>query len=880
MSRLAAFLVPCCLWTTHAYAQPIEDITVTAAPSARSPTTTTILSGSDIANSGASSLGSLLDELPSFGTQGVNGAQNDGGDGAYFVELRNLNFDRTLVLVNGKRFVLSGIQTDEAVDLNNIPLAFIDHVEVLRDGTQPQYAADAVAGVVNVVLKDQIEGVHLDSYGAAATAGGAGTEDISLTGGHDFGRSHIAFGLDAYNRDPVLQSSRDWAADPIASAAFTPSGTQLLYGIPATLGGHAVGEGVNAVSLGGARSAAYDPTRDDFNAAPDRYLQGGLQRASAYVDGDAAVNDAVSADGELLFTDRRATTRLPPQTLGLNGTVKYPDGFVIPASNPFNPYGTAVSLERVVGEAGNQETTTSGSVWRVLGGLEGSLGAWDWAVSFDHGQSFSRYDTTNDIDLSRALRSVDEAPYADWFGPGSLSAQWVSAIDYTGKTQSEYSETIGQARIGGPIAPLPGGQARITFGAERRFESGSTTVDAVTALGDQAGPDASPTSGGYDTYEVYTTLDLPLLRDLPAIERLDVQLAARETATSRYGSFATLRAILDYAPVRGLHVHAVTGTARRPPVITEAFGGISASQQQVADPCDTANGLRGNAVVAANCASQGLGPGFVQSSPLIQVESGGDAHLRPEQSENETLGVTITPPSLPWLDLSVDYYHYRIQDAIDSLADSNPNLIPDICYESAHLSSPLCGLITRICGGGNAGQIGNILALDQNVGTIKTQGLEFGATADRKLPGGVQLRVESQTNWLLDFRLRTVGENAFTQYAGTFPGLGAGGSYARVKSRTTADLDWGQWSAGWTSRFISGARVLGQAADTPYSTAPNVFYEDVELTRRFKRVTAMVGADNLLDRRPPTLIDGETNTSTPTYDVVGRLVWARLVYDF
>ena len=173
------------------------------------------------------------------------------------------------------------------------------------------------------------------------------------------------------------------------------------------------------------------------------------------------------------------------------------------------------------------------------------------------------------------------------------------------------------------------------------------------------------------------------------------------------------------------------------------------------------------------------------------MESGSDAHLHPEQSDNETLGVSITPPSLPWLDLSVDYYHYRIQDAIDSLADSDPNLIPDLCYESAHLSSPICGLITRIGGGGNAGQIGNILALDQNVGTIKTQGLEFGATATRKIPGGVQLRVDSQTNWLLDFRLRTVGENAFTQYAGTFPGLGAGGSYARVKSRTTADLDWG-----------------------------------------------------------------------------------------
>ena len=877
---LTAILGACAAAAPRARAQPAEAITVTAAPSARSATTTTILSSSDIANSGASSLGSLLDQLPAFGSQGVNGAQNDGGFGEYFIDLRNLNFDRTLVLVDGKRFVLSGIQTDEAVDLNNIPLAFIDHVEVLRDGTQPQYAADAVAGVVNVVLKDQVEGVRLEGYGGAASAGGAGTTDISLTGGRTFQDGHIALGLNGFDREPVLQSDRAWAADPIASATFGPAGIERLFGTPATLGGHAVGDGVDAVALGGGRTAAYDPTRDFYDSAPDRYLQGGLVRASAYLDGDAMLTDNISADAELLFTDRRATTLLPPQTLGLTGTVKRPDGFVVPASDPFNPFDTAVSLERVVGEAGDQQTTTSGPVWRVLGGLEGRLGAWDWSLSFDYGQSFSRYDTSNDINLTRALQSVAAPPYANWFGLGSLSPAEVSAIDYTGRTQSEYSETIGQASLGGPVGRLPGGDARVTFGAERRFEAGSTTVDAVTALGDQAGPDASATAGGYDTYEAYTTVDLPLLRDVRGVRRLNLQLAARETATSRYGSFPTLRAIVDYLPWQSVHLHAVTGTARRPPAITEAFGGISASQQQVADPCDAASGLRTYAVVAANCASQRLGPGFVQSSPLIQVESGGNPHLHPEQSENETLGVTVTPTVLPWLDLSVDYYHYRIQDAIDSLADSDPNLIPDLCYESVHLSSPECSLITRISGGGNAGQIGNILALDENVGTIKTDGLEFSATAHTALPGGVHLRLDTQTNWLLDFRLRTIGQTAFTQYAGTFPGLGAGGSYARVRSRTTADLDWGQWSAGWTSRFISGARVLGQAADTPYSNAPGVFYEDAELARRFDRLTAMVGVDNLFDLRPPTLIDGETNTSTATYDVVGRLVWARVVYVF
>ncbi len=865
-----------------AVAQQAEDITVTAQPASRSPSGTVLLGADAIARSGDATLGQLLDQLPAFGSQGVSGAQNDGGYGEYFVDLRNLNFDRTLVLVDGKRFVLSGIQTDEAVDLNDIPAAFVDHIEVLRDGSQPQYAADAVAGVVNVVLKDQVDGVHLDAYGAGATAGGAGNADVSLLGGHAFASGHLAFGADIFSRDPVLQDTRGWAADPIASVG----GGQTLFGSTAALGGHAVGEGVDALALGGGASRAYNPAADEFNPAPYRYLQGGLQRATAYVDADAQLADTLTADVELLFTDRRATTLDPPQTLGLNGTQKNPDGLVIPGGASGDPFGVPVTLERVVGEAGAQRTVTGGPVWRVLGGLQGVLGDWSWSLSFDHGQSLSHYTVEDEIDLTRALRTVGALPClaaqgcvpADWFGPGSLSPQALAYVAYTGRSQSSYAETVGQARLDGEVLALPGGQARLTLGGELRSEFGSTTVPAVTALGDQAGPDAAPTAGGYDTYEAYATLALPLLRGLWAARRLDVSLAARETVTSRYGTFPTLRAVLEYTPVAGLRLRAVSGTARRPPAISEAFGGIAASEQPVADPCDARSGLRANPVVAANCTRQGLGAGFTQASPLIEVESGGNPHLRPERSENEMLGVTLAPPALPFLSATVDWYHYRIRDAIDSLEDSDPDLVPDSCYESAHLGSPLCSLITRI-GGGNAGQIGSILGLDENVGTIKTDGLEFGVTVNTELRAGLRLKLDWQTNWLLDFRLHDTGQAGFTQYAGTFPGLSAGGSYARVRSRATADVERGAWSAQWTGRFISGSRVLGGAGE-PYGASEGVLYQDLEITRLAGGVTAMLGVDNLLDVRPPTLIDGLTNTSTPTYDVVGRLVFGRVSYAF
>jgi hypothetical protein len=261
------------------------------------------------------------------------------------------------------------------------------------------------------------------------------------------------------------------------------------------------------------------------------------------------------------------------------------------------------------------------------------------------------------------------------------------------------------------------------------------------------------------------------------------------------------------------------------------------------------------------------------------VESGGNPHLRPERSENEMLGATLSPPALPFLTATVDWYHYRIRDAIDSLEDTDPNLIPDACYESVRLSSPLCGLITRIGGGGNAGQIGSILGLDQNVGTIKTDGLEFGLTAAVPLPGDARLTLDWQTNWLLDFRLHDAGQPGFTQYAGTFPGLSGGGGYARVRSRAAISIDDGPWSAQWTGRFISGTRVLGDAGGA-YGAAPDVLYQDIEVSRTHGGLTAMLGVDNLMDTRPPTLLDGVTNTSSATYDVVGRLVFGRVSVAF
>lgn len=870
--RLAAALLttalPALLPATL-HAQQVEQITVPAAP--RSPSAATLLGSTALATAGTASLGDVLQSLPSMGNQGVNNAQDDGGFGEYFIDLRNLNFDRTLVLVDGARFPLSGIQTDEAVDLNDIPLGFIDRVTVLPDGAQPRLGPDAVAGAVDITLKRDLQGVQASAYGSASSRGDGGSGEVSLVQGHDFaGGGNLTLGLDLLQRDPVLQSARPWSADPLGGV-FNGQG---FIGTPATSGGHAIGPGIDAVIGPGGIIRPFTAA-DSANTAQNRDLQGGLRRASALLAADRPLTGDITAELSLVASDRSATTLLPPQALGLTGTLKHPDGFVIPAGQGGNPFGVPVSLERLVSEAGPLQTTTSGPVWRAEAGLRGEAGPWEWSLTLNHGESLSRYTTPGSINLTHALQTAGALPCAsqpgcvpaDWFGPNSLSAAALAYIRTTAITRSTYAEDSALAEASRALATLPGGNARLTLGLETRQESGSTTPDAVTLRGDQAGPDAGPSKGAYGAAETYAVLRLPLAPGLSATA------AGRATETTRYGGFLTSRAELTETPLPGLSLRALIAESRRPPAISESFLGITTQNLPVTDPCDATGGLRANPVVNANCLRQGLGANFNQSTATIPVASGGNASLKPERGLNKLLGVTWHPPALPFLTASVDWFSYRIHDAIDSLADTDPDLIPDLCAESA-TPSRLCGLITRVPAGGARGQISRILALDENAGAIGENGMDFALDLHLPETSWGKPGLSWQATWLLTYRDSTTGVPGTQDYAGTFPGLSGTGSYARLRARATLSWDMGPWSLEWTGRFISGAVAPG------LGKAPDVLYQDVELTRRLGRWTLLAGVNNLADTPPPFLPDGETNTDTATYDVLGRLVWARVTAAF
>ncbi len=846
----------------------------------------TVINSETIAASSATSLDQILNKQPAFGFQGVNGNQNDGGYGAAFVELRNLNFNRTLVLVDGRRFVLSGIKTDEAVDLNNIPLALIDHVEILRDGSEPKYGADAIAGAVNIVLKKDFEGISLDGMGGISGHGDGETETIQATLGHHWSSDNsVVVSIGQSHSDPIPQSSRSWSQGPISAEQVGADGAvRLLRGETATAGGHAVSANdVDALILAGGQYRDFNRSSDSYDFSKDRYLTAGQDRKIATILAHADLTDHMSAFSELSYALRNSDNLDPPATLGLAGTAKYPSGFVVPADNLFNIFHQDVTLQRVLTEIGDQTTHTEAITARAVVGLAGTALGGEWSLSINHGETHQTYSLANAVNLTKVFNTLSADPavciaaagcvQADYFGPNSLTPAAANYIRYTDVARSAYRENQEQASFTFPAAQLPGGPWMATLGGEYRTEFGSTLPDPVTAAGDQAGSDSAATGGGYRSREAYFDTTLPLRKDLT------LAAAIRYSSFDRFGEFPTWKTNLSWAPIGGLRFRATLGDARRVPAITEAFGGSTASFLPVQDPCDAVSGSLSNPVVAANCRKIGLSPQFAQSSSLLAVSNQGNPHLTPESSRNLTIGTVLTPASLADLAITADYYDIRLKNAIDSLSDADPNFIPNQCYASRNLSSPTCALITRIPSGPDAGQISKIVSPDENIGAIRTDGFDLGLTYRLKLGDSGQLSFDWQNSFLFDYLVQETPGSPTVQYAGTFASLVNSGSYSRYKTLLATSFEEGAWTYGWTTRYIDGAKVQGQDIAL-YAKAPGIFYQDLEVSWRRAPVVLRFGIDNLLDQRPPTLIDGLSNTNLSSYDVIGRFFYGKTTISF
>ncbi|WP_101926088.1 MULTISPECIES: TonB-dependent receptor plug domain-containing protein [Luteimonas] len=897
-----------------------------------------VLTREDIDRSGFTSVADIVQNLTAsgaalntkFNSSGNFGAPPDGGGvgaGAATVDLRHLGPKRVLVLVDGIRWVneSSASGVGAAVDLNTIPLALIERIEVLEDGASSIYGSDAIAGVVNIITRRDAEGGSLDlHYGEYDDLGGA-TWGADLGWGGSSERAQWFLGASYYKQDEIASSE-------FANASVPVPGTGLANGSSATPAGRFIfqdpntGEVLDITPNAGATSPVYDPTQtgcdrtDDFhcfgtadryNFAPNNLLLTPSERKSVFGQVRFEFTPQISGYTRLLYNERNSANQAAPEPffLGTDAGVYNPfaeSTLVISALNPFNPFGfdlTTVGddanlflIGRRPVEGGPRRYTQDVKTWYAAGGLEGMFAVgdrtWNWDLNLMRSESRAEQTNTGSYNVRRINEALGDpavcatiagcTPLNLFGGPGTITPEMLAFIQPVVRDESRNTLSLASANITGDIAELWAGALSFAAGLEYRKYEGSYTPDPITIAGEYNGVPSGATRGDYDVSEAYGELSVPLLRDSAFGQSLDLSIAGRYSDYSTFGGESTGKLGLRWQPVDELLFRMSYAEGFRAPSIGELYGTLSRFDATLVDPCS------GGGATTPQCVADGVPPGYEQTNSQISVVTSGNEALEPERSRSFMVGAVWSPSfadETSWsdrLDLGVTFYRHNIDDAIQA---PDAQGILDRCV--ATRDPVACASYDR----SERGQIVRFDDILDNLGTIKTDGWDFNAGWTLPEHAWGRLRFDWKTTWVTRYEL--VNETGTPEPRR--PGVEVNNS-AIPEWTSTLVADWrtGPWSVSWTTRYIDSlTESCGGANGFPIcddsandiNGLGSTTYHDLQLSWRstawLKGTRVSLGVNNLGGKEPPVCLSCSLNGyDASTYDLPGRFVYARLGLEF
>jgi len=953
----SACLIPAtCIQTAWAAEQQPEEVVVTGSRIRQSPVEQTApvqtTTSADIDRSGEISIADYLQRLPISGSA-INRSNNasgnlgfppDGGGigaGASEIDLRYLTSKRVLVLVDGKRWVRgsSASGVSGAVDLNTIPTAAIERIEVLQDGASPIYGSDAIAGVVNVITKSSAQGFEFETNQAAYDEGDGYTQDYNLSWGAQGDKTRTFLSVGYSRQDPVMSGDRDlskcvvFGANPcnFGGSGGIPQGQFVFVDPRGDVDGDGEDDVLDLVLNTGASGANYDPnnpasgdwhnfTNDDrFNFRPFNYLSTPNRRVNVFGKSSYDLADNVELSFTASFTNRRSHNQAAPNPLFMGsdaGAGFYLDNVFIPADHPFNPFGIDLGPDPVTGdnnlitiarrpvEAGPRIFDQNVDSWMLSGGLSGDvqLGSRThyWDVSLNWGRndaSQTGHNIFNARKLALALGPVDECqavpgcvPFNIFGGAGTITPEMLQWATFTQNDHSDQELNDIAANLSGELFDLPSGPLAYALGFEWRKETGSFTPDSIAQAGETADVPASPTAGEVKVKEAYLELRAPLLADIPGIQRLELSGAVRSSDYDTFGRDEVYKLGLYWRVFNDLSFRANWAEGFRAPNIGELFNTGSRFDSSLDDPCNQYLTL--NPGAAANCAALGVPGTFSQLNPQISVQTGGNPDLTPETSETYTIGLGYSPSwakNASWIEeltFDVNYYDIKLDNAIQAL-DAQVQL--DNCVSS--LSPLFCDGIVR-AGGGAIVAFANQLT---NIGRIETDGIDWTITLSTPEFSFGALRFTWANTYLGGYKEFTQGESGLvgTELAGIELGSPTRG-YVRYKSTLATDWQFHEFVTSLTLRYLSdlqGACTTNARNQNLCSDPPNIdmldskVYADVQVawTPTFfdQQVQLALGINNVLDEDPPPCRACDLNNYDGTvYPVPGRYIHARAAIKF
>ncbi|MEM7708556.1 MAG: TonB-dependent receptor [Pseudomonadota bacterium] len=885
---------------------------------------------SELQFAGRPTIEEVLNRMPQV-TPDFGRTSNNPGDGTARVNLRGLGAGRTLVLLNGRRLAPSGVGS--AVDLNNLPTGLIDRVEVITGGAAAVYGADAVAGVVNFITRDDFQGLTIEGQYGVTDSGDAETRDVSVAYGVDLseGRGHLTLFANAMERDTLLAGERAFTQTDLEDdlmGGVRPRGSfavpELLLFAPVDLG---IGPVFPIFEPDGNFRAFQNPD-DRYNFAPVNYLQTPLTRFSAGLFANFALTTSAEVYAELSFANNQSEQQfaaIPATgvlTTNLDNPLLTPATRALLAENfATGDNRASVNFGRRLIEVGQRAVDRDRDYWRTVFGVRGTIwGDWGYDAWLGFTDATERELLLNDASRSRLAQGLLVDPATGGcidpsggcvpvnpFGAGNISPEAADFLRVGNVVNTtERTQTLAGAFITGSLLEGWAGPLEVAAGLTYRRDEGDFQADDVLSTGDTLGfRGESAISGSEDVLEVYAEAVLPLLVDQPGADYLGLEAGLRYSDYDLAGGQTTHKLGLEWAPGPNFRLRAMQQRSVRAPNLAELFAEQfielgSATSVNQPDPCSASLDPVGNGI-DDKCRLQGLTDaqlGVFEAADITPATfiRGGNPELQPETADTLTVGFVLEPERFAGWSLAVDYFEFDVEDAIGQIDPFS------ICFDSTNTGNVFCENIQR-------GPDGNIRVVSEpisNRGLLEVNGIDTQLRVSKELPrsaalgqGSADLTLTASWSHLLEYRQQENPVSRVLDCAGRFgrpcfDGEVFDGAQTFPENRVTTQAHYraGPWSAHVTWQWIEGTdnaaplRVAFQNLSNPIQGVPDVgskSYVDVGIGYAFGRgAEVRLNVNNLFDTSPPLMADAvvQNNTDSGLYDVLGRSFFASFTTRF
>jgi len=815
-------------FTATAYAaqgaEKIERIEVTGSRIKRSdmegPSPVQSIGRDDIENMGYDNLQQLLERMPvagngTFSTRGNN--QDSTANGSAAVSLRGLGADATLVLINGRRVSVSAFAegiTNSFVDINSIPVSAIERIDILKDGASAIYGSDAVAGVVNVILKKDIEGVELN-LGYGGTDGPNYEETTaSLVWGTSSEKSSASIIID-YFKNTSLSSNEMGSLGTANQAPYGGEDFRSSRGFP----GYFYVDEVKTIDPDCPADKATASGSCLFDYGPYGYISPASERIGAISQFEYRFDNAITSFIEMAIQHNSSVAAGAPTPLDEDA------GLTVPASHPNNPFGEDIAIGRYrTVDAGARQWDIESDTLRLVAGLRGEINDWSWEAAVQKGRSKSMQtgDRTQGWVRTDFLQQEIDAGSYNPFGGTFNDPEVIDRITTSLVRRGESHMTSFDANITGEAFDFGDGVVMMAAGIEYREEDVNDIPDDQFQRGLIFGTESVSASAEREQYAAYVEFSIPLS------DSLELQLAGRYDDYSDFGNTTNPKIAFRWAPSDEITVRASWAQGFRAPSLAQIGLGPSQKSQFFVD--------------TQRCEQTGLDCQALD----YNIEFSGNPDLEAEESESWNIGFIWAPEAD--FGISVDIWSITQDNKIDE-----EEFGPIYAAECGNQNSTICVRLPAT-GGASLGTIQKVHSTFKNLSSQEVSGIDISGNYNHSL----------DDLGLLKFNLEWAYQDKFEK-----DGRDYTGEYGYPEHRWIFSTNWeiGQFNTNINISYV------GEFEDTPdidfdgnldfdSNTSRMVDSQilvDLQTSYHVTEFTKVsLGVNNLLDEEPPFAIgDGD-----------------------